>query len=244
MIMDKEMLRIVLIGLGISLIVGIYLRERIRKRRLDPELVLPEQSPDDQERASSISINPGEDSTKDFEIEPLGPALRDPDTDLAQEMDISLSRDSDTEQADPKDSKQQEHPGPPAVPELIQLAVIARDKEGFIGNSIIKAFTDLGLKYNDMKIFQHHQQDTDKIEFSVVNMVEPGTFPAVNIHSFRTPGLALFFQPSAVTEPVTSFDEMVKTCRELARRLNGKIWDANKQPLTEENIQNIRRILL
>lgn len=237
--MDKELLRIILIGLGIFLVVGIYLWSHFKKPRYDPRLELSEQQPDQEEIAPSVSIKPLEDSEEDLDIEPFGSASLDQD----DEIDMPPAPISNPEKEVKEDSTGQKTTAPSKVPDLIQMAVIAKQKEGFGGNELMQAFSALGLIYDDMKIYHRYRNGTDNIEFSVANMVEPGTFPKQNSLSFRTPGLALFFQPPMVTDPISSFEGMVNTCHELADRLHGEIWDAERQPLTDETIKTIRRSL-
>ncbi len=188
--MDKDLLRIILIGLGVVLILGIYLWDRMKKGWPQSNLELSKQEPKFAEEIVEDQAN------------------------TSQSVD------------------------------LVQFLVVSRDPEGFDGNRLMDVFADLQLEFGNMKIFHRHQLGTDKVQFSVATMTEPGIFPEENIKAFRTPGLAVFFQPSCVAEPHTIFDEMVNFCCELADILNGEVWDAEKQPLTEETVRSIRQTLL
>ena len=189
--MDKDLLRIILIGLGIALTLGIYLWDRVKKRR-------------------SGSV-----------------------------MEFSKQEPKFTEEAI---DENQANPSRPA--DLVQLAVVSTDPDGFDGSKLVDAFGRLQLKFGDMKIFHRYRPGTDNVDFSVATMTEPGTFPEENIGDFRTRGLAVFFQPSSVSEPLISFDAMVDFCCKLADRLSGEVWDPHKQPLTEETLRNLRQTLL
>ena len=189
--MDKDLLRIVLIGLGIALVVGIYLWDRIKKARSGSIMEFSKREPK-------------------FSEETL--------------------------------DKRQSNSSQPV--DLVQFAVVSTDPDGFEGRGLVDAFARLQLEFGDMKIFHRYQPGTDNVDFSVATMTEPGTFPEENLEDFRTRGLAVFFQPSCVNEPLISFDEMVDFCCKLAHRLNGEVWDPQKQPLTEESLRSIRQTFL
>ncbi len=189
--MDKDLLRIVLIGLGISLTVGIYLWDRVKKRRFGSIMELSKREPK-------------------FAEETMG--------------------ESQVHSAQPVD--------------VVQFAVVSTEPDGFDGSKLVDAFAHSRLEFGDMKIFHRYQPGTDNIDFSVATMTEPGTFPEENLAEFKTRGLAVFFQPSCVNDPLISFDEMVDFCCKLAQSLNGEVWDPQKQPLTEETLRSLRQTLL
>lgn len=128
------------------------------------------------------------------------------------------------------------------APAVVQLSVVASEESFFTGSELMDAFHYVGLRYGDMGIF-HLYDDNNSIHFSVASIVEPGTFPVNNMTDFRCPGVVLFFQVDQVAEPLETFDRLVSCCHELAIRLNGVEWDAEREPLTTRSIAALRDAL-
>ncbi|WP_255210804.1 cell division protein ZipA C-terminal FtsZ-binding domain-containing protein [Methylogaea oryzae] len=128
------------------------------------------------------------------------------------------------------------------APAVVQLSVVAAEEGFFSGSELMDAFHYVGLRYGDMGIF-HLYDDSNAIHFSVASIVEPGTFPVNNMTDFRCPGVVLFFQVDQVAEPLETFDRLVSCCHELAIRLNGVEWDADREPLTTGSIAALRNAL-
>lgn len=129
---------------------------------------------------------------------------------------------------------------PLGAPFLIQISVVAADDEYFDGIALRDALEDLQLIYGDMGIYHRYDRDYRAPLFSVASLVEPGTFPIKDMENFECPGVVLFFQPPQVDDPIAVFDNLVSTCHELARCLDGVEWDEKRQPLTQEKIARMR----
>ncbi len=237
--MDKTTLRIILAGLGVLLLVGIYLWDRLKRRRRALDETLNHLEVESQEgelevdEIDTISINP---------IEETAPV----DVDVLDAEEATL----EAGQTEPKVSK----PTHPAgrtltpteakrakLPEVIQVSIVAPPEQPFPGEKLLKVFQDLGLKYGEMDIF--HAYQGDEIRFSVASLVKPGTFPIDAMDDFRTRGLTLFFQPPLVSHPAEAFERMIATCHILAQRLGGSELDDRRQPLTAVKISLWRRQL-
>ncbi len=236
--MDKTTLRIILAALGVLLLLGIYLWDRLKKRRqsLDKLLnTLEAESPEGESEADeidTISINPIEETAPvdvdvlEAEESTLEPGQPEPE---ASKPDRKAGG---TEQAEAKRAK---------LPEVIQVSIVAPPQQPFSGNKLLKVFEELGLEYGDMDIF--HAYQGDEIRFSVASLVKPGTFPIDAMDDFQTRGLTLFFQPPLVSRPAEAFEHMIATCHALAQRLGGKELDDRRQPLTAVKISLWRRQL-
>jgi len=230
--MDKDLLRIVIISIGGIVIIGMILwsifKNKNSRRGIDfYDKGNPLENIDD-----SLFLSTEND---DFDIVPLGSAL-DGESDFAPvsllEEDEEEDQDEDQEQIDDEID----------LPEIIQFSIVASEDEGFIGTDLIEAFDKVGLEYGSNKIFERLDEQR-RVEFSVASMVEPGTFPETNLESFSSPGIVFFLQPGEMDNPLEIFEEFIQTINILAAELDGVKWDHNRQPLSEETIQQFRMSL-
>ncbi|GAB6068325.1 hypothetical protein JCM13664_16440 [Methylothermus subterraneus] len=232
---DQTTLRIVLATLGVLLLLGVYVWNRLKRqrRRLDKTLrrLEAESEAEDLEvqEIDTISIHPVE------EIAPV-------DVDVLEAEEATLEPEPAELKPHPAEPPAQAAPAKvPTLPEVIQVSVVAPPERPFLGGELLKAFADLGLQYGEMEIF--HAYEDDEIQFSVANLVKPGTFPIDAMDEFKTRGLALFFQPAQVSRPLEAFERMIAACHALAQRLGGNELDDRRQPLTAVKISLWRRQL-
>ncbi|TAN53476.1 MAG: hypothetical protein EPN21_01385 [Methylococcaceae bacterium] len=258
--MDRTTVRIILAIIGVIVVIGVYLWHRYQTqitagwKKLAGSLGDAVAQRQARKKAEGLHRSTAQDAAD----------AADADTSFDDYLDdyaLSPAREQRIEpywrDDEPDDEFMDEAPRPraaaappppspkterPAVPNVVQLSVVAVDNAYFTGGEILDAFNRVGLRYGDMGIF-HLYNEVDEILFSVASMVEPGTFPMENMMSFECPGVVLFFQPSHVDEPLDVFDSLVSCCHELAIRLNGVEWDVNRQPLTTEKIIELRRAL-
>ena len=235
--MDKDIFRIILAVLGVLLVSGIYVWDRIKTRRRGEidELPVDEVQPFD-----AVSE---EDS---FSMIPAG------NTNLVADIDSDLpsfhAYGDGIDQADINHSDEFSHQDESSAAseitddqlDIVQLYVVAHGDMLFPGKALVEAFEALGLEYGDMKIFHRVVPGTEFPHFSIVNMVEPGTFPAGDYATFQSPGVALFLQTALVKEPQEVFDDMLQTASALAARLRGELLDSARKPVTLETIQTLR----
>lgn len=233
---DKTTLRIILAILGVLLLLGIYLWDRLKRRRraLDKLLnALEAESPEgrfEADEIDTISINPIEETAPvDVDVLKAEESTLEPRQPEVSKLDRKAGK---TEQAEAKRAK---------LPEVIQVSIVAPPHQPFSGHRLLEAFAELGLEYGDMDIF--HAYQGDEIRFSVASLVKPGTFPIDAMDDFQTRGLTLFFQPPLVSRPAEAFEHMIATCHALAQRLGGKELDDRRQPLTAVKISLWRRQL-
>ena len=224
-IMDKTTLRIILGVAGVLLLLAIYLWDRWKRRRKRSGQDDFSVSPDDfeLEEIDTLSINPAEEGA--------APDLEALETERVLE-DETASRETAT--AVTRDKAED-------LPEVIQISIVAPKGQVFSGPDLVKAFSDLGLKFGDMEIFHLHQGN--QILFSVASMVKPGTFPIDQMEHFQTPGLTLFMQPPLVPEPLQAFERMIGLCHTLSQRLGGSELDERRHPLTAVKLALWRRKL-
>lgn len=248
--MDKELLRIAIIGTGLIIIVGMvisaYLKDK-EAREEDDELDLYDEYDDD------------DFEDDDSEEEPViaEPPLKK--TSVAQTLkNVYAQKIQQRTQPTPPVSEERiapefdehakvddEPPKRPAVaPAIIQFSVITKGNEDFNGADIFDALEELGLQYGSNQIFERIDENRF-VQFGVACITAPGTFPEDDkeLELFYCPGVAFFMQVDGLENPVAVFDDYVHTAVLFAQRLNGVVLDHRRQVLTQEMVEAIHKSL-
>lgn len=263
--MDKEILRIVIIASGLLVMMAMLLWGYLRSRRSSDNFKLFDGERDIGPLKESLKLHPEHD---DFDVVPLSPSRP-----IAKQNTASSPANKPQSQAKPKQSAEKpaqlkvvQPPVPvveqdddfdidfdyepldldpkprAALPAIIQFSIVANADQGFNGVDLFEAFESAGLHYGSLKIFE--RLDAQRlVNFGVACMVEPGTFPDKNLESFYCPGVVFFMQHGELEDARIVFDDYVDTIAYLADALNGVAWDHQRQPLTEETVEAIRRSL-
>ncbi|ESS72378.1 cell division protein ZipA [Methyloglobulus morosus KoM1] len=231
--MDKELLRIVIIATGFVVIIGMILWSYIKNRNaMEDEDSIESEKVIGSSGAISDALKLHTEHD-DFDIVPVGSAKRTLDSD-DNESDWDTEFDGDDEME--SDTRN-------VLPEILQFGVVASDDEGFNGVELVLVFESVGLEYGDMKVYERINKQGD-VDFGVACMVEPGTFPdGEYLASFNCPGIVFYLQHQDLEDAQNVFDDFVDTIKTVAKELDGVIWDHQRQPLTDETIQAIRRSL-
>jgi cell division protein ZipA len=233
--MDKELLRIVIIATGLLVIVGMIVWSYIKNRNTENDWNAIES---EKVIGSSVAVS---DALKlhaerdEFDIVSVGSAKRTlDDDDKESDWDTEFNDDFDDE-SEPEVRN--------VLPDILQFGVVALDDEGFNGVELVLVFGLVDLEYGDLKVYERINKNGD-VDFGVACMVEPGTFPdGEYLASFTCPGILFYLQHRNLENAQTIFDDYVDTIKTVAKELDGVIWDHQRQPLTEETIQAIRRSL-
>lgn len=130
-----------------------------------------------------------------------------------------------------------------ALPDkLIVLHVGAGASERILGVQLKAALEAEGLEFGVMDIY-HRLVPTPQgrvPQFSVANMLNPGTFDPLAMDEFSTVGVSLFLQLPGPCDGMESFETMLACAESLARRLGGQVQDASRSTLTPQGVEHIR----
>ncbi|MCZ6709672.1 MAG: cell division protein ZipA [Gammaproteobacteria bacterium] len=129
----------------------------------------------------------------------------------------------------------------PPVEELIVINVLAADGEPFTGDRLFAVLRGNGLKFGDMNIFHRQDPKTRNVNYSVANVVEPGTFDMADMEAFRSPGLCFFLQLPGPDNPSQVFEDMVRITRDVATDLGGELTDEQRSHMTPQNVEHYRQ---
>ncbi|PMR69060.1 cell division protein ZipA [Halomonas heilongjiangensis] len=123
--------------------------------------------------------------------------------------------------------------------EIIVISVMSRDEQGFSGTALLDLMLACGLRYSrDMGIFHRFETEDpeSQLQFSMVNVLKPGTFPIEAMGDFRTPGVTLLMPLPGASDTAAAFEAMVETAMVVVRHLGGELKDENQSVMTAQTV--------
>ena len=120
--------------------------------------------------------------------------------------------------------------------EFVVMHVKSENNDGFNGSDLLQILLACDLRYGDRDILHRHEKAEGKgcLQFSVANMIEPGTFSLEDINSFRTPGVTFFMTLPGPEDPIAAFDCMVETANCLVKNLDATLYDEDHTTATPQ----------
>lgn len=117
--------------------------------------------------------------------------------------------------------------------------VVAAGGERLVGSRLQALFARHGLQHGEMGIFHLHDAE-GHIQFSVANLVEPGTFDPATMDTLSTPGVALFLRLPGPPSAEIALDRMIRIARSMADELDARVLDQQQSTLTRQTEQHLR----
>lgn len=234
--MDKELLRVVIILIGMLVMIGMLLWhffKSLRERREADDYF------DDSEYELGDEAFQVEEDEDEMDMFPVDNIV-DGDGLLDEEGSKPTPKQSVKAVQDVAATKT--FSGKSTLPALIEFSIVARADEGFNGEDLFDAFERVGLTYGSVKVFERIDRNR-LVDFAVASMIDPGTFPDKNLHEFYCPGIVFYMQPREVDDALVVFDDFIDTIDTLATELDGVVWDNQRQPLTADTIAQFRHML-
>jgi cell division protein ZipA len=124
---------------------------------------------------------------------------------------------------------------------IITLHICARNNEQIPGAKLKRIFNERNYEFGEMDIF--HSRFDGVTVFSIVNMLEPGSFDHASMDEFFTPGISLFLRLPGPLAADVAFDVLLNEAREIATQLDAVILDASRSTLTLQMEQHIHEEL-
>lgn len=128
--------------------------------------------------------------------------------------------------------------------EIIVISVMAREEEGFSGTALLDLMLACGLRYDrEMGIFHRFETEDpeSRLQFSMVNVVKPGTFPIEAIDDFRTPGITLLMPLPGAEDCGAAFEAVVETAMVIVRHMGGELKDEHQSVMTAQTVEFARQ---
>ncbi len=272
--MDSDLLRLILIALGIVLAVAIYLwdrHKRIAKRfsrinpageaREQPTFDMPEEAIVEEKHAHKDPQFQFDDSASLTEqsLEEVSEVKLRP----GQAIDVDADSpnltgwDASEPDSDPKytlDLNFSAHgetdylSTDPAlqdnVPRQILQINLVSKKNLFSGAAILEAMKEVDMRHGDMAIYHRLDSSSGKVLFSIASMVEPGTFPTDGMEDFESPGLSMFTQLPGIRDGLAIYSDMLFTAERLSALLDAELQDGSHSVLTRQTIEHTREEIL
>jgi cell division protein ZipA len=127
------------------------------------------------------------------------------------------------------------------VEELIVMNVLAQAGQAFTGDEVFAALRGKDLKFGEMNIFHRLDPVSRKVNYSVANVVEPGTFDMADMEAFRSPGLCFFLQLPGPQNPAQVFEDFVAVARDVATELGAELKDEQRGFMTPQTVEHYRQ---
>lgn len=265
--MDKELLRVVIIAAGASIVLlmlvwGLYKSKKKRREinfydnhdpfeNIDSRLVMNVEDDD----FDIVSLQ-AEDN--DFDVIPLGKEHASTGVSLDAKEEYEHRDGSAAEAAkvttrlNPEymqtaSQKKAELTPTPEVeekvlPVLLKFSLLSKKGEKFTGPQLLDAFDYVGLVFGSVQVFER-LDNNNQVDYAVSSIMGDGTFPKEHWDSYHCVGINFFMQPREVEDAVAVFNDLINTLGQLSALLNGDILDADKQPLTEAMVNKLESSL-
>ncbi len=126
--------------------------------------------------------------------------------------------------------------------EILVIHVKAKSADGFNGSDLLQILLACDLRYGDKDILHRHEQADGEgyLQFSVANMIEPGTFSLEDINSFRTPGVTFFMTLPGPEDLSQAFECMIETANCLVKNLDAVLLDEDHSTATLQVVNQYR----
>ena len=260
-------LRLIILGIGLCIIVFIYLWETGKQRRQNRRQTI-NYSPSGGDKAD-LNLKPDTDPEPDYSsiLSDLNEALNK----TRKREDEDISRMLESEFKPQKGRVLPEIAGKASTGDLfvsedlndhgksfsedyrdigeeniISLYVTSRQGMLFSGNAINDAAEKTGLEFGELNIFHNFSIGGVRTElplYSVADMYEPGSFDLAHLDSRNTRGLTLFMCLPCPVDGELVLDSMLSSATELAEILGGEVRGPDRQLINESHITSLRRII-
>lgn len=129
------------------------------------------------------------------------------------------------------------------IEEVIVINILAPEEQSFSGMELLQLILNCGMRYGEMDIFHRHEDgfDRGRVQFSMANAIEPGTFDLETMGENDCPGVSFFMGLPGPKNSMKAFDFMLETAQTLVRNLGGELRDERRSPMSEQTIAHCRQ---
>jgi len=130
--------------------------------------------------------------------------------------------------------------------EVITINVMAGKGRVFKGPDLLHILLACDVRYGDMQFFHRYEgaNGDGAIQFSVANILNPGTFDLDAIDDFETPGVSFFMCIPGPANPLKAYDFMVETAQCLSKNLEGELLDDTRSAMTKQTLEHNRQRII
>ncbi|MCZ2723330.1 cell division protein ZipA [Marinomonas sp. 15G1-11] len=129
------------------------------------------------------------------------------------------------------------------IEEVIVINVFSPENKPFVGVELLQLVLNCGMRYGEMDIFHRHEEgfDRGRIQFSMANAVEPGTFNIDTMGEKTFPGVSFFMGLPGPKNSMMAFDFMLETAQAIVRNLGGELKDERRNIMSDQAIAHSRQ---
>ncbi len=132
----------------------------------------------------------------------------------------------------------------PKSVETIALILVAPETDPYLGSEIFTVIKNFDLPLIMGKDGFLEQVTTtyfgDEVEFSVANLIHPGSFDVPNVMQMKLPGILFFMDIPSPDYQKDTFDQMLRIAARFGNELGGTLLDQDKRPLTAQSVEALR----
>ena len=141
------------------------------------------------------------------------------------------------------DEDEQEDNSVAEIEEVIVINIFAPKEQNFSGMELLQLILNCGMRYGEMDIFHRHEDgfDRGRVQFSMANAIEPGTFDLDTMGETDCPGVSFFMGLPGPKNSMKAFDFMLETAQTLVRNLGGELRDERRTPMSDQTIAHCRQ---
>ncbi|WP_299261471.1 cell division protein ZipA [uncultured Kushneria sp.] len=127
--------------------------------------------------------------------------------------------------------------------EVVVISVMSRDEDGFHGPDLLQLVLACGLRLDDRGVFHRFETESSQspLQFSMVNVVKPGTFDLEVMEEDATPGVTFLMPMPSAKSSRDAFEAMFETAMVLVRNLGGELKDENHSVMTGQTVEFARQ---
>ena len=127
--------------------------------------------------------------------------------------------------------------------EIVVISVMSRDEDGFHGPDLLQLVLACGLRLDDRGVFHRFETESSQspLQFSMVNVVKPGTFDLEAMEEDATPGVTFLMPMPSAKSSHEAFEAMFETAMVLVRNLGGELKDENHSVMTAQTVEFARQ---
>lgn len=129
---------------------------------------------------------------------------------------------------------------------VLVIHALARDPEGFRGHDLMFLFNSCDLRYGEKDIF-HRFEEADgqgRIQFSVAQIHNPGTFDPATMADTRYHGLSFFMSLPGAKRPLEAYEAMSEMAMVVSRNLKADVLDESHSAMTPQTMEHERQQIL
>jgi cell division protein ZipA len=181
----------------------------------------------------------------DLDLDIAADSTNQYDAQIDEDYERSYS-EIDIDQVTPNgviDEDEQEDNSVAEIEEVIVINIFAPKEQNFSGMELLQLILNCGMRYGEMDIFHRHEDgfDRGRVQFSMANAIEPGTFDLDTMGETDCPGVSFFMGLPGPKNSMKAFDFMLETAQTLVRNLGGELRDERRTPMSDQTIAHCRQ---